>query len=664
MFDIPTLSGTTDSFFVMAYDLDYSNWNQPPINCSSRCQNPVAPLTTYYWNDTAIAGQYLAVAPASKIILGVPYYGRNACVYTGAPNDLWYTPSPRPTSPRYLDSITTNGSTGVSNYQAYRDVHDAAGVEPWAVWDSSSYQCKRESYWDDAVSLGAKYDLVNRYNLRGAGIFTFDYGGPAAELWSSLADHFSKIPGAPTGVSACAGDGYAEVQWTAPSANGGPITSYSISSTPSSAGATVGAGSQTTVAGLTNGSSYAFTVTATNAYGSGPASNPSNTVVPNPLPGFPGQYRPQAPARILDTRLGLGGSRLGGGQSLDLQVLGMGGVPASGVSAVALNLTVTNPAGYGYLTAYPSGSCRPFTSNLNFAPQQTIPNLVLLPVGGNGKVSLYNGSGGAVDLVADVEGWVTNAVAGGAGRLTALAPSRVADSRLSQGFSTLGPGQTVTLDLGRLGPIPSSGVAAVALNLTVTNPRSSGYITAFPAGASQPTASNLNYGPGQTIAARALVQTAGAGESVSFYNGSSASTDLVVDLNGWFSDASGSLGNGVFTGLVPVRLLDTRYGTGGYSSPVPAQGTVGLQAGGQFGVPASASAVVLNLTVTDAGAPGYATVYPDGSSRATVSDLNWVGGQTIPNLVLVKLGANGKLDLFNGSSGSANFVADLVGWYS
>ena len=69
-----------------------------------------------------------------------------------------------------------------------------------------------------------------------------------------------------------------------------------------------------------------------------------------------------------------------------------------------LNVTVTEPASGGFLTAWPSGEARPLVSNLNFVPSQTVPNLVVVKVGTDGKVNLYS-SGGPVHVIADVAGW-------------------------------------------------------------------------------------------------------------------------------------------------------------------------------------------------------------------------------------------------------------------
>jgi hypothetical protein len=70
-----------------------------------------------------------------------------------------------------------------------------------------------------------------------------------------------------------------------------------------------------------------------------------------------------------------------------------------------LNVTATNTAQAGFITVYPSGSAAPGTSNVNFAAGATVPNLVMVAVGPDGKVALRNGSAGQVDLIADVAGW-------------------------------------------------------------------------------------------------------------------------------------------------------------------------------------------------------------------------------------------------------------------
>jgi hypothetical protein len=116
---------------------------------------------------------------------------------------------------------------------------------------------------------------------------------------------------------------------------------------------------------------------------------------------------PVPATRVLDTRSGVGGTTgpVGAGQPVSLSVLGVDGVPASGVGAVVLNVAVTQPATAGYVTVYADGAARPNTANLNFLAGETVPNLVIAPVGADGRVEFYNGSAGTVQIIADLSGW-------------------------------------------------------------------------------------------------------------------------------------------------------------------------------------------------------------------------------------------------------------------
>jgi len=193
-FDVAGLNAYVDSFFVMAYDLEYSNYSRPPTSCTSFCLGPTAPLASYYYNDATTASQYISAVGASKVILGVPYYGRKSCVSAATPNAI---PSPTGTpvtADTYLNASTETSSSEVQpgSYVTHRDANDPSGQERWDTWYNTTLNCTRELYWDDTVSLGLKYDLVNNDALRGVGIWNLNYGGGAAELWSALAGHFRR----------------------------------------------------------------------------------------------------------------------------------------------------------------------------------------------------------------------------------------------------------------------------------------------------------------------------------------------------------------------------------------------------------------------------------------------------------------------------------------
>jgi hypothetical protein len=255
------------------------------------------------------------------------------------------------------------------------------------------------------------------------------------------------------------------------------------------------------------------------------------------------------PSRLFDTRIGSGGvarKRVAGGSALRFKVTGVNGVPASGVSAIVMNVTVTNTTTFGsFLAVYPDDVARPVASSLNFTSGQTVPNLVTVRVPANGIVDFYNSSG-STDVLADVAGYYGPATNTDAGRFYAVAPTRLLDTRQASPFPAPGAvpaGKSLLLPLLSRGGLPSGGVASAVTNITVTQPTGTGFITATPADIGVPVASNLNFVPGQTVPNLAIVrvsqgtppppnpQTPGW---IALYN-SAGSTHLVLDVFGYFT---------------------------------------------------------------------------------------------------------------------------------
>jgi hypothetical protein len=221
---------------------------------------------------------------------------------------------------------------------------------------------------------------------------------------------------------------------------------------------------------------------------------------------------------------------------VSLDVLGAGGVPASGVAAVVLNVTVTRPGAAGFLTVYPNGVGRPGTSSVNFSAGETVANLVLAPVGTGGRVDFYNGSAGPVQIVADVSGWFKAGTPVAPGGLSALKPARVLDTRYGTGGvkGPVGAGRSVSLDVLGAGGVPASGVAAVVLNVTVTRPGAAGFLTVYPDVVGRPGTSSVNFSAGETVANLVLAPV-GTGGRVDFYNGSAGPVQIVADVSGWLA---------------------------------------------------------------------------------------------------------------------------------
>jgi hypothetical protein len=236
------------------------------------------------------------------------------------------------------------------------------------------------------------------------------------------------------------------------------------------------------------------------------------------------------PSRVLDTRSGLGAkkAKVARHGTVALAVAGKGGVPATGVRAVLLNVAAVSPAEAGSLTIYQNGISRPVATSLSFATGKTTYGLVVAGVN-NGKVSIYNASGGTVDLEAEVVGYYA---AGGASFLPVDA-QRVLDTRSGLG----GGGQAVlpaaATVLGNAGNIvPSSlSVSSVVLDVTVTSAQRAGTLTVFPDGASLP-APTFSYAAGQTVTALVIVPDVDG--SIDFDNGSSGTIQVTVDLIGYY----------------------------------------------------------------------------------------------------------------------------------
>ena len=408
---------------------------------------------------------------------------------------------------------------------------------------------------------------------------------------------------------------------------------------------------------------------------------------PTPPPLNGGAYHPLDPVRILDTRVGptpvgRGLGAVGPGQTIDVQITGRGNVP-DGAAAVVVNVTVTGTTGNGYLTVFPTQAVAgppPLASNLNWTAGSTVPNLVEVAIGVNGRISIFNGPGSAAHVIVDVEGYVSmpTATPGRDGRFVPTVPARVLDTRTGPAPANagLGPvpgGTSINVKVLGAGGVPASGVGAVVINVTVTGPTSEGFLTVYPAGVPQPPlASNLNFSAGQTVPNRVIVKV-GANGAISIYNGYGFA-HVVVDVNGWFSDDTNwqLTGSGFKGTALPTRILDTRYGTADLGSPIGAIGpdsTMSLPVAGRGGVPGMTAhipptAVVLNVTVTNPTLGDHLTIFPGLlSSRPLASDLNFVAGETVPNLVVVKLGADGSIQIYNGQ-GFTDVVADVVGWYS
>jgi PKD repeat protein len=403
---------------------------------------------------------------------------------------------------------------------------------------------------------------------------------------------------------------------------------------------------------------YTVTVTATDKYGTATATT-TEWVLSSSV------FHPVTLTRLLDTRdgTGTGGVKapLKAQGALSLQIEGNGPIPATGVTAVALNVTATDATGPGFISAYADGSKRPITSNINFGPRETLPAQIIAPVGADGKIELFNGGlVGSTDLVADVAGYF--GVGAGLGFNPWGSPTRILDTRNGTGAggvkAPIPPKSSFTLTSAHAGGLTPG--QTLVLNVTVTNAKSSGFLTVYPGGGSSvPSTSNLNFSAGQTVANQVLA-TVGSDGSIKFYNAGTGSVDVVADLSGAFNTDSG-LG---YVPISPWRVVDTRNGTGAPQAPVAANATVQATMAGLDGLPTTLQAVTANITVTQPKTIGVLQVYPDYLENPPgTSTLNFGPGETIANSTTMTTENTG-LKVLNQSAGSSEVIVDVFGYYS
>jgi hypothetical protein len=239
-----------------------------------------------------------------------------------------------------------------------------------------------------------------------------------------------------------------------------------------------------------------------------------------------------------------------------------------------------------------------------------------------------------------------------------VTPYRVVDTRTS---SPLAGGATLNVQVtGAASGVPAGAVAAV-LNVTAVDPTAAGFLTVFPEGTTMPTVSNLNFAAG-TIAPNLVTVGLSASGMVSIYL-NTGSTNVVVDVEGYY--VSPVTTSGLYNPLPPSQAFGS-LASGGVMVAGQTQAVTVAGATAADGVPATANAVVLNVTAAHATLPSFLTVFPAGVSRPLASNLNF-GAQTplqaIANRVTVGVGMSGQIDIYN-LAGTVNVDVDVDGYYS
>lgn len=362
-----------------------------------------------------------------------------------------------------------------------------------------------------------------------------------------------------------------------------------------------------------------------------------------------GGFHPIVPVRLLDTR---NTEAVGAGCTAVLDLSTTGAVPTE-AEAVALNVTSVNAPGRGAVTVYPCGSPRPLASNLNPRAIEPTANSAVVQVDSTRKVCLY--TWGPTDLVVDLTGWF--------GRFgdqyhgvgsQRLLDTRDPGQRPDGGAGPVRAGTEVRIPI--IGKFAPEGASAVSINVTTTDGRAPGFVTAAPCGGGRPVTSTVNYLAAEQRAGHTII---GVGEGGAICVWSYATVDVVVDLEGWFGDASTGAGT-TMRPLVGSRVLDTRIGTGGTNGKVAASSTIRFDpsAGGQLPI---GSTVVLDVVSTEAVAPGFLTISPCGQARPGTSAVNGLVGNEATNVAFVTVDDTGEICIYAYSS--MHVVVDVIGTF-
>jgi hypothetical protein len=415
-----------------------------------------------------------------------------------------------------------------------------------------------------------------------------------------------------------------------------------------------------------------------------------------------GEFHPLTPARVFDSRPGLavndvaptGAKPLGSPEpaTFDIALLGKGGIPtdAASVLAVVVNITVTEPGANGYLEAYGKGA-QPaqHTSIINFGPAQTVPNVAIVRPGADGAltIGLY-GLSGSANVLVDVFGWFSTSsyTVGDGARLIPTTPSRILDTRDGTNRAPAGPlraGETMTLQvLGADGVspavtdvVPATGVTGVLLNVVGLTTEAGGtatHLSLFPndIGGAAPSTSNLNLAA-NVIKANLVFVPVGTDGKVRIYN-NSGNTQVVADVVGYMQTPllDTTRAGRVVPLTSPYRTFDTRSPNFGGVALGPGQAEdwsyadfassvfIGsASVGAQLGVIGNLTSAELKRQYPSQLAQSYLTAYPSDAQRPTSSNLNTIEGPPVPNMAVLKYGANATVRVYN-NAGYTHYLFD------
>jgi len=359
----------------------------------------------------------------------------------------------------------------------------------------------------------------------------------------------------------------------------------------------------------------------------------------------PGRFTFMGPHRLFDTRTPEGSARLlrsgaagplTPGSSATFRDWSSLGLP-TGATGVWLNVATLGVDAPGYATAFSAGQPRPPTSTVNYVAGAANANATPVALGASAGVTFEVLN--SAHMITDAYGAFSPSGAG----LVPSGPTRVLDTRSDVALASNTPR---AIDVRA----PAGAVGVVA-SVTAIAGSAGGFVTAFPCGAPTPPTSNINVSPGAVVT-NTVVSTLRPGGQLCLL--SNVETHAVVDVTGFFAPSSGL----TYTALSPQRLLDTRQPTSLFTGRLGARQVIELPMQRVPGMPASAVAVVANLTAVSASGPGFVTAFPCGTPVPGTSSLTFPAETAVGSLTVSTLGS-GSLCVF--SNVRTHLIVDVLG---
>ncbi len=626
-------TGGADAVFIMGYD--YRSQSSNPVGSLDPLYSP----KVYDLTDTLNA--YLARIPASKVILGLPWYGRAWSTTSSAPNGTNQSGATYgySTTPSYAIAAEMAAANG----RRYDNVEQSAWTAYYGTYGTTPSW--RELYYDDAQSLGARYDLVNRLGLRGSGIWALGYDGYMdgsvvhrhPDLWQPIADHFLTDQTPPVAGVVDLADTQTDegfpVSWTGWDDWTG-IRSYDVQVSVDGGGWggwLTGASATSAIFLGQTGHGYAFRVRASDNAGNVGAWNVASTYVSSPALAVGGF------ARVIASQVNLRSSPSNADSTNIVTTASQGAtlsITAGPASANGLTwYQVTEP-----ITEW--GTVNPVKSALWVATGDSSGPWIVAVQAPN-----------ATAVAAGISGLSFS------GRGAASLGSAGADARLL----TPGTGSHPSLEIDWTDQVAFS---SLTLNVYATNGTLLGTVALGARGTGRQAfawdgmASGVALGSGTYV-----LQIVGSAAGVTYHAPSASPTtpDQIATYAVTLDRSAGA----TYVPLAPSRVLDTRTGNG-LSGALGSGIARTFQVSGRAGVPAGAVAVTGNLTVTGQTYRGYVALTTTPTNSPTTSTLNFPLGDNRANGVTVQLAPGGGLSAvyITGRSGDATqLVFDVTGYF-